>query len=54
MNIKNAMVLAEAYTDAGLTFEMHVYPDAPHGGLWGMQLPSADARNMKIPALHSG
>ena len=31
VNIRNAMCLANAYIEKGLAFEMHVYPDAPHG-----------------------
>jgi len=29
--IMNALCLAEAYAGAGRTFEMHIWPDAPHG-----------------------
>ena len=29
--IKNALLMAEAMTDAGVPFELHVYPDGPHG-----------------------
>lgn len=29
--VKNALVIAEAYAKAGKTFELHIYPDAPHG-----------------------
>ncbi|MBR5518754.1 MAG: alpha/beta hydrolase [Clostridia bacterium] len=29
--VKNALALATAYAEAGKTFELHVYPDAPHG-----------------------
>jgi len=31
VNVKNSLVLAAAYKDAGLKFELHVYPDGPHG-----------------------
>ncbi len=31
VDIRNALLLGEAYHNAGLTFELHVYPDAPHG-----------------------
>ncbi|MBQ4353370.1 MAG: alpha/beta hydrolase [Clostridia bacterium] len=33
--VKNALVLAEAYAKAGRTFELHIYPDAPHGAALG-------------------
>ena len=31
VNVKNALALANAYAEAGLTFELHIYPDGPHG-----------------------
>ncbi len=31
VDVRNSLVLAEAYTKAGLEYEMHIYPDAPHG-----------------------
>lgn len=29
--VKNALTIAEAYAKAGKAFELHIYPDAPHG-----------------------
>ncbi len=31
VDVRNSLVLAEAYKKAGKLFEMHIYPDAPHG-----------------------
>ena len=31
VTVKNSLKLANAYADAGMMFEMHIYPDAPHG-----------------------
>lgn len=31
VNVKNSLCLANAYTDAGLQYELHVYPNSPHG-----------------------
>lgn len=31
VHVGNALALAQAYTEAGLQYEMHIYPDAPHG-----------------------
>ena len=31
VDVKNAMILGKAYAEAGVPFEMHVYPDGPHG-----------------------
>ena len=31
VDVRNSLVLAAAYREHGLPFELHVYPDAPHG-----------------------
>ena len=31
VDVRNALVLGEAYRKNGVLFEMHIYPDAPHG-----------------------
>lgn len=31
VDVRNSLKLAEAYKEHSLTFEMHIYPDAPHG-----------------------
>lgn len=31
VNVKNSLCLANAYSDAGVKYELHIYPDAPHG-----------------------
>ena len=31
VNVKNSLCLANAYSDAGIKYELHIYPDAPHG-----------------------
>lgn len=31
VNVKNSLVLADAYADLNMKFELHIYPDAPHG-----------------------
>ena len=31
VDVRNSLVLASAYREHGLEFEMHIYPDAPHG-----------------------
>ena len=31
VDVRNSLALAEAYRAHGLLFEMHIYPDAPHG-----------------------
>ena len=34
VDVRNSLALASAYRKAGLKFELHVFPDAPHG--WGL------------------
>lgn len=38
VDVRNSLVLAGAYRQAGLQFEMHVYPDAPHGVALGNRI----------------
>lgn len=38
VNVKNSLVLGEAYANAKKKFEMHIYPDAPHGFALGNQI----------------
>lgn len=38
VDVKNSLVLAQAYADAGVPFEMHIYPDGPHGVALGNRI----------------
>ena len=40
VNVKNSLLLAEAYADHGIPFELHIYPDAPHGVALGNKITS--------------
>lgn len=31
VDVRNAMALGKVYAEAGVPFEMHIYPDGPHG-----------------------
>ena len=31
VNVKNSLDLARAYSEAGVAYEMHIYPEAMHG-----------------------
>ncbi len=31
VDVRNTLSLAKAYTDAGVSYELHIYPSAPHG-----------------------
>ena len=38
VDVRNSLVLAEAYRAHGLPFELHIYPDAPHGVALGSDI----------------
>lgn len=31
VNVKNSLAFVNAYTEVGVPYELHIYPDAPHG-----------------------
>ncbi len=49
--IKNALVLASAYAEKGLPFELHVYPHAPHGVALGNEITSCNSAIMENEAI---
>ena len=51
VNVKNSLCLANAYTDAGLEFELHIYPDAPHGVALGNRITSVLNEKYDNPAI---
>lgn len=38
VDVRNALAIAGAYATAGVPFEMHIYPDAPHGVALGNRI----------------
>ena len=40
--VKNSIYLAQAYVDAGVPCELHIYPDAPHGVALGNRITRCD------------
>ena len=46
VDVKNALSAAEAYSSAGVPFELHIYPDAPHGVALGNSI--TDGGNPKM------
>lgn len=40
VNVSNSLSVAAAYSKAGVPFEMHIYPDAPHGVALGNTITS--------------
>ncbi len=51
VNIKNSLVLAEAFADKGIKFELHVYPDAPHGVALGNEITKCGVAKWENPAI---
>lgn len=40
VNVRNSLALADAYAEAGKKFELHIFPDAPHGVALGNKITS--------------
>ena len=38
VDVRNSLCLAEKYRENGMIFEMHIYPDAPHGVALGNEI----------------
>ena len=38
VNVNNSLLLAQAYAAANVKFELHIYPDAPHGMALGNKI----------------
>ena len=51
VNVMNAVVLARAYAKAGKLFEMHVYPDAPHGVALGNDITECGQPKWNNPCI---
>ena len=51
VDVRNSLVLAEAYRCAGVLFEMHIYPDAPHGVALGNEITAFGRAEWNDPAI---
>ena len=49
VDVRNVMVLGNAYAEAGVPFEMHVYPDGPHGLSLGNAITAKGKESMLKP-----
>ena len=47
--VQNSLVLANAYAEAGLPFELHIYPDGPHGMALGNQITECGEKKYNDP-----
>ncbi|MBR5152485.1 MAG: alpha/beta hydrolase [Clostridia bacterium] len=51
VHVKNSLVLADALASKGITFELHIYPDAPHGVALGNEITKCDTEKWCNPAI---
>lgn len=49
--VENSLVLARAYTEAGVPYELHVFPDAPHGVALGNAITAGTTEKWNNPAI---
>lgn len=49
VDVQNSLVLAQAFAQAGLKYEMHVYPDGPHGVALGNQITRCGVAKWENP-----
>jgi len=51
VDVRNSLLLANAYAEAGLEFELHVYPDAPHGVALGNEITECNQPKYNNPCI---
>lgn len=51
VNVRNALAFAEAYAKIGRTFELHIYPDAPHGSALSNKITSGGWDKFENPQI---
>ncbi len=51
VNVSNAIAAAQAYSRAGVPFELHIYPDAPHGVALGNRITECGNKKWNNPAI---
>ena len=51
VDVRNSLILADAYRRAGLLFEMHIYPDAPHGVALGNDITRCGVPKWSDPVI---
>lgn len=49
--VENSLVLARAYTEAGAPYELHIFPDAPHGVALGNAITAGTTEKWNNPAI---
>lgn len=51
VSVKNSLCLANAYANCGAEFELHIYPDAPHGVALGNEITKCGIEKYDNPAI---
>ena len=51
VDVRGALSMAAAYREAGVLFEMHIYPDAPHGAALGNRITRSGCDKFDNPAI---
>lgn len=51
VDVRNSLALGAAYREAKLQFEMHIYPDAPHGAALGNAITGYGKEKYNNPAI---
>ena len=51
VNVSNSLAAAQAYSRAGVPFELHIYPDAPHGVALGNDITAKGRPKWKNSAI---
>lgn len=51
VNVKNSLALADALADRRIKFELHIYPDAPHGAALGNKITQCGVEKWCNPSI---
>ena len=51
VDVRNALTLAQAYKEANLSMELHIYPDAPHGVALGNAITGCGNPKWENPSI---
>lgn len=51
VDVKNSLVLADKMAEQGIKFEMHIYPDAPHGVALGNEITKCGEEKWCNPSI---
>jgi len=51
VNVKNSLALADALADKNIKFELHIYPDGPHGVALGNKITQSGVEKYDNPAI---